>query len=87
MITVRDLQLMLEEALTETGTTLDSEVRYISRDRKDCSFETKWRGIRPGVTKSGVPLDQRYGDGTFHLAQESELRDAPDQLLISFDWK
>jgi len=87
MITVRDLQLMLEEALAETGTTLDSEVRFINKDKKDCSFENQWKGISPGVNKSGVPVDRRYGDGTFHLAQEAELRDAPDQLLISFDWR
>jgi len=75
MITVRDLQAMLNESLSETGTTLDSEVRYISRDRKDCSFETKWRGIRPGLTKSGTPLDQRYGDARFilHKNQNSEM--------------
>ena len=87
MITVRDLQSMIDEALQLTGTTLDSEVRFISGDKKDCSFENQWKGISPGFNKSGVPVDRRYGDGTFHLAQEAELRDAPDQLLISFDWK
>ena len=86
MITVRELRDMITDALSDNTVSLDSEVRYISRDRKDCSFETKWRGISPGFNKSGVPVDQRYGDGTFHLAQESELRDAPKQLLISFDW-
>tara|TARA_R110002167_G_scaffold356834_1_gene572022 strand:- start:41 stop:304 length:264 start_codon:yes stop_codon:yes gene_type:complete len=87
MITVRDLQSYIDEALRETGTTLDSEVRFISGDKKDCSFETQWRGIRPGFAKGGVPMDRRYGDGTFHLAQEAELQDAPEQLLISFDWR
>lgn len=87
MITVRDLQLMLDEAIHTGQVKLDSEVRFINKDRKDCSFETQYRGISPGFTKSGEPVDRRFGDGTFHLAQEAELRDAPEQLLISFDWK
>ena len=78
---------MLDDALSDNTVSLDSEVRFIDRDRQDCSFEPKWKGISPGFRKdNGSPVDRRYGDGTFHLAQESVLQDAPKQLLISFDW-
>ena len=87
MITIRDLQHMLDEALNLGYVKPDSEVRYISRDEKDCSFENKWRSIGPGFRKDGAPVDRRYGDGALFLAQESCLRDAPEQLLISFDWR
>jgi hypothetical protein len=86
MITVRDLQLMLDEAIHTGQVKLDSEVRFINKDRKDCSFETQYKAIGPGFSKSGVPVDRRFGEGTFHLAQEAELQPAPKQLLISFDW-
>lgn len=87
MITVRDLQLMLDEAIHTGQVKLDSEVRFISGNKQDCSFETRWSSISPGFSKSNVPVDRRYGDGTFHLAQEAELQPAPEQLLISFDWR
>jgi hypothetical protein len=61
-------------------------VRYISRDREDCSFEPQWKSIGPGVDKSGMPVDRRYGDGCLFLAQEQKLRDAPEQLLLALDW-
>lgn len=86
MITVRDLLVMIDDALSDKTIRLESEVRYIDRNRKDCSFELKWRGIAPGFNKNNEPVDRRFGEGTFHLAQESTLRDAPEQLLISFDW-
>lgn len=86
MITIRDLQLMLDEAIHTGYVKLDSEVRYISRDREDCSFEPQWRSIGPGLTRSGEPVDRRYGDGALFLAQESVLRDAPKQLCLAFDW-
>jgi hypothetical protein len=86
MITVRDLQLMLDHALTLNACTLDSEVRYMSREREDCSFEDGYHCIDSGFDQNGPPVDRRFGSGTFHLAQESVLQDAPDQLLISFDW-
>lgn len=89
MITVRDLQLMLDEALITGRVKLDSEVRYITRNNlgrsKDCSLIPEWSTCAPGMNKSGAPLDRRFGDGTFHLAQESELRDTPEQLVMSFD--
>ena len=86
MITIRDLQLMLDEAIHTGYVKLDSEVRYISRDREDCSFEPQWKSIGPGVDKSGVPVDRRYGAGCLFLAQEQKLRDAPEQLLLALDW-
>ena len=86
MITIRDLQLMLDEAIHTGQVKLNSEVRYISRDREDCSFEPQWVSIGPGHTKSGVPVDRRYGDGALFLAQEQRLRDAPEQLCLALDW-
>ena len=86
MITIKHLQHMIDEALDSGYVTPDSEIRYVDRDRNDCSFEDKWRSIGPGMTKSGVPVDRRYGDGAMFLAQETALRPAPEQLLISFDW-
>lgn len=90
MITIQDLQLMLDEAIDSGQVKLDSEVRYITRtnlgNSRDCSFEPQWRSIGPGVNKSGVPVDRRYGDGCLFLAQESELRDTPEQLKLAFDW-
>lgn len=86
MITVRDLQLMLDEAIHTGYVKLDSEVRYISRDREDCSFEPQWKSIGPGFCKNGTPVDRRYGDGCLFLAQEQKLRDAPEQLLLALDW-
>jgi len=90
MITIRDLQLMLDQAIHTGYVKLDSEVRYITRNNlgnsRDCSFEPEWRSIGPGVDKNGVPVDRRYGDGCLFLAQESELRDTPEQLMLAFDW-
>lgn len=86
MITVHDLRSMLDDALESGYVKLDSEVRYIDRNRNDCSFEDKWRSIGPGFTKSGEPVDRRFGNGTLFLAQECKLRDAPGQLCIAFDW-
>ena len=86
MITVRDLQLMLEEAIHTGQVKLNSEVRYVDRDRNDCSFEPQWKSIRAGMTRDGVPIDRRYGDGALFLAQESTLQEAPEQLLLAFDW-
>jgi hypothetical protein len=90
MITIKDLQLMLDDATGCGYVKPDSEVRFITRNNlgnsKDCSFEPEWRSIGPGVNKSGVPVDRRYGDGCLFLAQESELRDTPKQLMLAFDW-
>ena len=86
MITIQDLQQMLDEAIDSGRVKLNSEVRYISRDREDCSFEPQWVSIGPGHTKSGVPVDRRYGDGALFLAQEQKLRDAPEQLCLALDW-
>jgi hypothetical protein len=86
MITIQDLQQMLDEAIDSGRVKLNSEVRYISRDREDCSFEPQWVSIGPGHTKSGVPVDRRYGDGALFLAQEQRLRDAPEQLCLALDW-
>ena len=86
MITIRDLQLMLDEAIDSGYVKPDSEVRYVDRDRNDCSFEDKWRSIGPGFCKNGTPVDRRYGDGALFLAQECTLRPAPEQLLLSLDW-
>ena len=77
---------MLDEAIHTGQVKLNSEVRYISRDREDCSFEPQWVSIGPGHTKSGVPVDRRYGDGALFLAQEQRLRDAPEQLCLALDW-
>lgn len=77
---------MLDEAIHTGRIKLDSEVRYINRDREDCSFEPQWVSIGPGCNRSGVPVDRRYGDGCLFLAQESKLRDAPDQLCLALDW-
>lgn len=86
MITVRDLQLMLDRAINTGMCKLNSEVRYMDKNRKDCSFEEGYHCIAPGFLKDGPPMDRRFGEGTFHLAQESVLQDAPEQLLLSFDW-
>lgn len=86
MITVQDLKHMLDEALESGYVKPESEVRYIDRDRCDCSFEHQWRSIGPGFNKSGEPVDRRYGDGAFFIAQESKLRQAPEQLCLAFDW-
>ena len=86
MITINDLQHMLEDALESGYVRPNSEVRYIDRDRRDCSFEPRWRSIGPGLTRSGEPVDRRFGDGALFLAQESVLRDAPRQLCLAFDW-
>ena len=86
MITVRELQLMLDEAIHTGYVKLDSEVRYVDRDRNDCSFEDKWRSIGPGFCKDGTPVDRRFGNGTLFLAQEQKMRAAPEQLLLAFDW-
>jgi hypothetical protein len=86
MITVRELQLMLDEAIHTGFVKLDSEVRYVDRDRNDCSFESQWKSIGPGFTKSGVPVDRRFGNGALFLAQEQTIRSAPKQLLLALDW-
>lgn len=90
MITIRDLQHMIDQAIDCGYVKHDSEVRFITRNNlgnsRDCSFEPEWRSIGPGVNKSGVPVDRRYGDGCLFLAQESELRDTPEQLKLAFDW-
>lgn len=86
MITVRELQLMLDQAIHTGRVKLDSEVRYIDRDRNDCSFEDQWHSITPGFNNNGTPKDRRFATGAFFLAQEQRLRDAPEQLLLAFDW-
>jgi hypothetical protein len=86
MITIQDLQQMLDEAIDSGYVKLNSEVRYISRDREDCSFEPQWVSIGSGFGKNGVPMDRRYGDGALFLAQEQRLRDAPEQLCLALDW-
>lgn len=86
MITIRDLQNMLSQAVDELGLSHDSEVRYIDRDRNDCSFEDNWCSIGPGFRKSGGPVDRRFGNGALFLAQEQRLREAPEQLLLALDW-
>ena len=86
MITIQDLQEMLNQAVDENGLRQNSEVRYINRDNNDCSFEDKWCSIGPGFDKNGTPVDRRFGDGAFFLAQEQQLRDAPKQLLLALDW-
>lgn len=86
MITIQDLQHMLQQAVELNGLRQNSEVRYIDRDRNDCSFEDRWCSIGPGFSKSGVPVDRRFGDGAFFLAQEQRLRDAPKQMLLALDW-
>ena len=86
MITIRDLQNMLNEAVDSGYVRPDSEVRYVDRDRNDCSFEPQWKGIGPGFTKSGVPVDRRFGNGVLFLAQEQSIRPAPEQLLLALDW-
>ena len=86
MITVRELQLMLDQAIHTGQVKLDSEVRYIDRDRKDCSFEPRCTSISHGITRSGEPRDRRFGTGALFLAQESVLRDAPQQLCLALDW-
>lgn len=77
---------MLEQAVDSGYVRPDSEVRYVDRDRNDCSFEDKWRSIGPGFGKNGTPVDRRFGNGALFLAQEQKLRDAPEQLLIALDW-
>lgn len=86
MITIQDLQDMLDDALDSGYVKPNSEVRYIDRDRNDCSLEPQWVSVGPGLTKSGVPADRRYGTGALFLAQEQKLRDAPDQLCLALDW-
>jgi len=86
MITIRDLQQMLDEAIDTGYVKPNSEVRYISRTREDCSLESQWVSIGPGFCKNGTPVDRRYGDGALFLAQEQKLRDAPEQLLLALDW-
>ena len=86
MITVRDLQNMLNEAVDSGYVRPDSEVRYVDRDRNDCSFENQWRSIGPGFCKNGTPVDRRFGNGAVFLAQEQTLRPAPKQLLLALDW-
>ena len=86
MITIKDLRDMLDEAIDTGHVRQNSEVRYVNRDREDCSFETQWVSIGPGFCKSGTPVDRRYGDGALFLAQESKLRDAPKQLCLALDW-
>lgn len=77
---------MLDEAIASGKIDTNSEVRYVDRERRDCSFEPQWQCIGPGSDTNGVPIDRRYGDGAFFLAQETALQPAPKQLLISFDW-
>lgn len=86
MITIRDLQLMLDEAIHTGHVKLDSEVRYVDHYRNDCSFEPQWKSIGPGFCKNGTPVDQRFGNGALFLAQESVLRSAPRQLCLALDW-
>ena len=86
MITIRELQLMLDEAIHTGFVKLDSEVRYVDRDRNDCSFESQWKSIGPGFCKNGTPVDRRFGNGALFLAQESRLREAPEHLLWLLDW-
>jgi len=86
MITIQDLQYMLADAIDSGYVKPDSEVRYVDLDRGDCSFEDKWRSIGPGFDKNGAPVDRRFGNGAFFLAQEQRLRDAPEQLLLALDW-
>ena len=86
MITVRDLQNMLNEAVDSGYVRPDSEVRYVDRDRNDCSFEPQWKSIGPGFCKNGTPVDRRFGNGAVFLAQEQLLRPAPKQLLLALDW-
>jgi len=86
MITLRDLQNMLSQAVDELGLRHDREVRYIDRARNDCSFEDNWCSIGPGFCKSGEPVDRRFGNGALFLAQEQRLREAPGQLLLALDW-
>lgn len=86
MITIQDLQHMLDEAIDSGRVRADSEVRYISRHREDCSLEPQWVSIGPGFCKNGTPVDRRYGDGALFLAQEQRLRMAPEQLLLALDW-
>ncbi len=86
MITVKDLQLMLDQAIHTGQVKLNSEVRYINRHREDCSFEPQWVSVKPGHDNSGVPVDRRFGDGALFLAQESTLRHAPEQLCLALDW-
>lgn len=86
MITIQDLQHMLQQAVDERGLRHDSEVRYIDRDKNDCSFEDNWCSIGPGFGKNGMPVDRRFGNGAIFLAQEQRLRDAPKQMLLALDW-
>ena len=86
MITIQDLQKMLDEAVDSGRVKPNSEVRYVNRDREDCSFEPQWVSIGPGFCKNGTPVDRRYGDGALFLAQEQKLRDAPEQLCLALEW-
>ena len=91
MITVRDLQLMLDQAIHHGQVRLDSEVRLITNSEvskhKDCSLEPAWCVTAPGFDHNGVPLDKRFGAGAFHLAQECEFTTADEQLLVDLDWR
>ena len=87
MITVRDLQLMLDQAVHTGEVLLNSEVRFVSRAQQDCSLEHQYTTIMSGLDgPGGAPIDRRYGDGVFMLAQEQALRDAPQQVLLDLDW-
>jgi len=86
MITVRHLALMLDDAISSGKIDANAEVRYVDRERNDCSFEDQYQIIGSGLTSDGVPIDRRFGDGAFLLAQESVLRSAPEQLLMDLDW-
>ena len=90
MITVRELQLMLDQAIHSGQVKLDSEVRFITSQPvqrfKDCSLETQYAVTQPGKSKSGVPLDRRYGDGVLHLAMSQPLQEAKRQILSDLDF-
>lgn len=94
MITVRELQLILDRVIHTGQLKLDSEVRFISSNNTDalmdCSLADKYTTIPPGnysgVDKQGVPRDRRYGDGVLLLTQESVMRPAPKQILKQVDF-
>ena len=82
MITVRDLQLMIEEAIHTGKIKRDSEVRFITKNNLgshvDCSFIDRYATHAPDDPQhTGAPTDRRYGAGVFYLAQESEMQPAP----------
>lgn len=86
MITVQELRDVLERAVVTGQLRPNSEVRFINRDLKDCSMEGKHAIQSPGVDRSGMPLDRRYGDGVLYLAQEQVMREATSDTLRSLDW-